>query len=70
MREGRVEQTGTPEEVYGSPATRWVGEFLGEIDVLPGEAAERRGDVRARAACRCAQGVDRRRSTCSCARSR
>ena len=40
MREGRVEQTGRPEEVYGSPATRWVGEFLGEIDVLPGEAAD------------------------------
>jgi iron(III) transport system ATP-binding protein len=40
MRDGRVEQTGRPEEVYGSPATRWVGEFLGEIDVLPGEAAD------------------------------
>ena len=40
MRDGRVEQTGRPEEVYGTPATRWVGEFLGEIDVLPGEAAD------------------------------
>ncbi|MCD6726593.1 MAG: ABC transporter ATP-binding protein [Solirubrobacteraceae bacterium] len=38
MRAGRIEQSGTPEEVYGSPANRWVGEFLGEIDVLPGEA--------------------------------
>ncbi len=37
MRDGRVEQVGTPEEVYGRPATRWVAEFLGEADVLPGE---------------------------------
>jgi iron(III) transport system ATP-binding protein len=37
MRDGRLEQTGTPEEVYGRPATRWVAEFLGEADVLPGE---------------------------------
>jgi iron(III) transport system ATP-binding protein len=36
MRDGRVEQLGTPEEVYGRPASRWVAEFLGEADVLPG----------------------------------
>ncbi|HEX2085085.1 MAG TPA: ABC transporter ATP-binding protein [Solirubrobacteraceae bacterium] len=36
MREGRIEQVGTPEEVYGRPASRWVAEFLGEADVLPG----------------------------------
>ena len=36
MRDGRVEQVGTPEEVYGRPASRWVAEFLGEADVLPG----------------------------------
>ncbi len=35
MREGRIEQVGTPEEVYGRPATRWVAGFLGEADVLP-----------------------------------
>jgi iron(III) transport system ATP-binding protein len=39
MREGRVEQAGTPEEIYSRPATRWVGRFLGEIEVVPGEAA-------------------------------
>jgi iron(III) transport system ATP-binding protein len=38
MRDGRVEQLGTPEEVYGRPASRWVAEFLGEADVLPGTA--------------------------------
>jgi iron(III) transport system ATP-binding protein len=36
MRDGRVEQIGTPEAVYGRPASRWVAEFLGEADVLPG----------------------------------
>ena len=40
MDAGRVQQSGTPEEVYGRPATRWVAEFLGEADVLPGEVRD------------------------------
>jgi iron(III) transport system ATP-binding protein len=39
MRDGRVEQVGTPEEIYERPQTRWVAEFLGDADVLPGTAA-------------------------------
>ncbi len=42
MRDGRVEQLGTPEEVYSRPASRWVASFLGEIEVVPGEAADGR----------------------------
>jgi iron(III) transport system ATP-binding protein len=38
VNEGRVEQVGTPEEVYSRPASRWVAGFLGEIEVLPGVA--------------------------------
>ena len=38
MRDGRVEQCGTPEEVYLRPASRWMATFLGDIEVLPGEA--------------------------------
>jgi iron(III) transport system ATP-binding protein len=38
VNEGRVEQVGTPEDVYSRPATRWVANFLGEIEVLPGKA--------------------------------
>jgi len=38
VNEGRIEQVGTPEEVYSRPATRWVAGFLGEIEVLPGTA--------------------------------
>jgi iron(III) transport system ATP-binding protein len=40
MRDGRVEQHGTPEEVYGRPATRWVASFLGEADVLPARVSD------------------------------
>ena len=43
MRDGVVEQTGPPAEVYARPATRWVAEFLGAADVLPGRMAG--GDV-------------------------
>jgi iron(III) transport system ATP-binding protein len=39
MRAGRVEQVGTPEEIYERPRSRWLAEFLGEADVLPGTAA-------------------------------
>jgi iron(III) transport system ATP-binding protein len=38
LRDGRVVQTGSPEEVYDRPGSRWVAEFLGEADVLPGTA--------------------------------
>jgi iron(III) transport system ATP-binding protein len=41
MRDGRVEQVGTPEEVYGRPTSRWVAEFLGEADALPAVASGR-----------------------------
>ena len=39
MRAGAVEQAGTPEDVYAHPATRWVAEFLGAADVVPGTAS-------------------------------
>ena len=39
MRAGRIEQVGTPEEVYDRPSSRWLAEFLGEADVLPGTAS-------------------------------
>ena len=42
MRAGRIEQAGTPEEVYGRPRSRWVADFLGDAEVLPGRAGEGR----------------------------
>ena len=44
MREGRIEQVGSPEEIYSRPANRWMAEFLGEIEVLPGEARDGRAE--------------------------
>jgi len=36
MNEGRVEQSGTPEEVYDSPATPFVFGFLGDVNLFHG----------------------------------
>jgi iron(III) transport system ATP-binding protein len=40
MRDGTIQQDGTPEEVYGRPADHWVTRFLGDAEVLPGTAAD------------------------------
>jgi iron(III) transport system ATP-binding protein len=40
MREGRIEQVGTPEEIYERPRSRWLASFLGDADVLPGTARD------------------------------
>ena len=37
MKNGRLVQTGTPHEVYDRPATRYVAEFVGDINVFEGE---------------------------------
>ncbi len=37
MSSGRIEQIGTPREVYGEPATGFVARFVGRINELPGE---------------------------------
>ncbi|MCS6921070.1 MAG: ABC transporter ATP-binding protein [Elioraea sp.] len=42
MRAGRVEQIGAPEEIYRRPATRFVAEFVGTLNVLAGEVREGR----------------------------
>jgi iron(III) transport system ATP-binding protein len=36
LNQGRLEQLGTPEEVYRTPATRFVAEFVGAADFIPG----------------------------------
>ncbi|WP_227272341.1 ABC transporter ATP-binding protein [Roseobacter weihaiensis] len=37
MNKGRVEQDGTPEELYFHPASRFVAEFIGETNLLSGK---------------------------------
>ena len=36
MRAGRIEQDGTPEAVFGAPRSRFVAEFMGVTNLLPG----------------------------------
>jgi sulfate transport system ATP-binding protein len=40
MDKGKIEQVGTPGEVYDSPATAFVHGFIGESIVLPVECAD------------------------------
>ncbi len=44
MSEGRVEQIGTPQEIYNSPATLFVAGFIGSANLLPGEVVSHDGD--------------------------
>jgi putative spermidine/putrescine transport system ATP-binding protein len=37
MSRGKVEQIGTPTEIYDRPQTRFVNEFVGTTNLLPGE---------------------------------
>ncbi|WP_437882401.1 ABC transporter ATP-binding protein [Pseudomonas sp. LRF_L74] len=37
MREGQIEQLGTPEDIFLRPASRFVAEFVGFDNILPGE---------------------------------
>lgn len=37
---GRIEQVGTPEEMFHSPRTRYVAEFMGVADFVPGTITE------------------------------
>lgn len=41
MNAGKIEQIGTPVEVYHSPKTRYVAEFMGQIDFITGEVSDR-----------------------------
>ncbi len=40
MSNGRVEQVGTPEEVYERPASQFVANFIGRANLLPGRLTE------------------------------
>ena len=42
MRDGAVVQAGTPDEVYGTPASPWIGQFLGDAVLLDGIVEEGR----------------------------
>lgn len=59
MDAGRVVQAGAPRDVYEHPVSAFVAKFLGESNLLPGEAAGsglRRPDGTALQAANCAHG--------------
>jgi spermidine/putrescine transport system ATP-binding protein len=41
MRAGRIEQTGTPRDIFRRPASRFVAEFIGETNLFPGRVEAR-----------------------------
>lgn len=43
MRDGRLEQIGTPRDLYERPANDFVARFLGESNLLPGRVVTRHG---------------------------
>jgi len=44
MNNGDIEQTGTPEELYEHPQTKFVANFLGETNILEGEVIKVKPD--------------------------
>ena len=44
MNNGIIEQTGTPEELYEHPKTKFVADFLGETNILEGEVFKLKED--------------------------
>jgi len=40
MGHGRIEQIGTPADVYENPESRYVAEFLGEVNVMEGRVTQ------------------------------
>jgi spermidine/putrescine transport system ATP-binding protein len=45
LAEGRVEQVGPPQEIYGAPATTYVAGFLGAANIFDAEVLEIDGDT-------------------------
>ena len=40
MRDGQIEQVGTPEDIYAKPLTRFVADFVGKVNFIPVEIIE------------------------------
>jgi sulfate transport system ATP-binding protein len=45
MNQGRIEQVGTPEEIFDKPATPFVMDFLGNVNVFKGSAHDGKVDL-------------------------
>ena len=56
MNHGRIEQVGTPMEIYERPRTRFVAGFIGQSNFFPGQIVDSGGD-RAEASLRTEDGI-------------
>ena len=66
MSEGRVQQFGTPEDIYERPATSFVASFIGTANLMSGVYSRRRPHPRRRRrAARPARSTARNRATAS-----
>jgi ABC-type Fe3+/spermidine/putrescine transport system ATPase subunit len=45
MRDGRIEQLGTPQDIYDRPQTEFVARFLGRCSVIEGRAVAQEGGL-------------------------
>ena len=62
MESGRIAQKGTPHELYESPASRFLADFIGDANLVDGElvaATEAARSLPAAPACRCAPTASR-----------
>src|ERR1700726_1790574 len=41
MDSGRLEQVAAPRELYEAPASRWIAEFVGDVNIFEGQVASR-----------------------------
>jgi len=69
MNRGRIAQVGTPSDIYESPATRFVADFIGSVNMFEGQISDEGADfvrihcgelgceVRAERALTCARGA-------------
>ena len=69
MNHGRIAQVGTPSDIYESPATRFVADFIGSVNMFEGQVSDQRAEglslesselgctLRAERAVSCGQGA-------------
>ena len=46
MKEGEIQQVGTPEDVYNEPVNKYVAQFIGESNIMNGVMLEDKTDIR------------------------
>jgi putrescine transport system ATP-binding protein len=44
MNHGRIAQVGSPSDIYESPATRFVADFIGSVNMFEGQVSDEGGD--------------------------